>query len=300
MISRVTNQTVMRAAQQNLQHSMSELARLQDRATSLQKISKPSDDPIGTADSMRIRAEQQQNDQYKRNISDGIGWLTTVDSTLSTTTDLVQKIRDLTVQGANDGSMSPEAKEAIALQLEGLKTELLHSANTKYLGRTVFAGTSDSGFAFTDATPIPGYAHSSAGATGTVERKVDASTAVRVDLSGTDVFGEGATSVFALVDAIVADLRGGTNVNPRIAEVDTHLNAILGQHGTVGARHAQLLRAQETNMERSGSLEAQRSGIEDLDLGEVVLELKLQEVTYQSALAVTARVLQPTLMDFLR
>jgi flagellar hook-associated protein 3 FlgL len=300
MISRVTNQTVMRAAQQNLQHSMSELAKLQDRATSLKKISKPSDDPIGTADSMRIRAEQQQNEQYKRNIGDGIGWLTTVDSALSTATDLVQKIRDLTVQGANDGSMSAEAKEAIALQLEGLKTELLHSANTKYLGRTVFAGTADTGFAFTDAIPAPGYAYSSAGTTGTVERKIDASTSVRVDLTGTDVFGEGATSVFALVDSIVADLRGGTNVNPRIAEIDTHLNAVLGQHGTVGARHAQLLRAEEMSMERSGSLEAQRSGIEDVDLGEVVLELKLQEVTYQSALAVTARVLQPTLMDFLR
>ena len=300
MISRVTNQTVMRAAQQNLQHSMSELAKLQDRATSLQKIGKPSDDPIGTADSMRVRAEQQQNDQYSRNISDGTGWLNTVDSALTTATGLLQKIRDLTVQGANDGSMSAEAKEAVAIQLEGLKTELLNSANTKYLGRTVFAGTSDSGFAFSDATPAPGYAYASAGITGTVERKIDSSTTVRVDVTGTDVFGEGATSVFALVDTIVADLRGGTNVNPRIAEIDTHLNAVLGQHGTVGARHAQLLRAEETNMERSGSLEAQRSGIEDVDLGEVVLELKLQEVTYQSALAVTARVLQPTLMDFLR
>jgi flagellar hook-associated protein 3 FlgL len=196
--------------------------------------------------------------------------------------------------------MSPEAKEAIAIQLEGLKTELLNTANTKYLGRTIFAGTADTGFAFTDATPAPGYAYASAGTTGTVERQVDASTTVRVDVTGTDVFGEGADSVFALVDQIVTDLRGGTNVNPRLAELDTHLNAILGQHGAVGARHAQILRAEETNMERSGSLEAQRSGIEDVDLGEIVLELKLQEVTYQSALAVTARVLQPTLMDFLR
>jgi flagellar hook-associated protein 3 FlgL len=300
MISRVTNQTTMRAAQQNLQHSMSELARMQERATSLQKISKPSDDPIGTADSMRIRAEQKQNEQFARNISDGTGWLNTVDSALSTATDLVQKIRDLTVQGASDGSMSAEAKEAIAIQLEGLKTELLNSANTKYLGRTVFAGTADSGYAFSEGTPAPGYAYASAGTTGTVERQIDGSTSVRVDVTGTDVFGEGATSVFALVDTIVADLRGGTNVNPRIAEIDTHLNAILGQHGAVGARHSQILRAEETNLERKGSLEAQRSDIEDVDLGEAVLQLKLQEVTYQSALAVTARVLQPTLMDFLR
>jgi flagellar hook-associated protein 3 FlgL len=52
--------------------------------------------------------------------------------------------------------------------------------------------------------------------------------------------------------------------------------------------------------EQKGSLEAQRAGAEDVDLAQVILDLKTQEVTYQSALAVTARVLQPTLMDFLR
>src|SRR5690554_6731766 len=217
MISRVTSQTTMRAAQQNLQHSMSELARLQDRATSLNKISKPSDDPIGTADSMRVRAEQKQNDQHSRNITDGTGWLSTIDSALSGATALMHKVRDLTVQGANDGSMSPEAKEAIAIQIEGLKTELLNSANTKYLGRTVFAGTADTGYAFADTHP---YGFASAATTGTVERQVDSSTTVRVDVTGTDAFGDGPDSVFALIDTIVTDLRGGTNVGHHLDAID--------------------------------------------------------------------------------
>lgn len=292
MISRVTNQTTMRAAQQNLQHSMSELATLQDRATSLKKIGKPSDDPIGTADSMRIRAEQQQNSQYSRNISDGVGWLNTVDSTLSAAGGLLQRIRDLTVQGAN-GSMSPEAKDAIAVELEALRSELLATANTQYLGRTIFAGTADGGVAYN-----PDLSYAGTGAS--VERRIDATTTVRVDVDGRAVFGEGPTSVFALVDTIVSDLRAGAYVGSHLTQLDVHRNAMLGQHGTVGARHAQILRAEEMNMEHTGSLEAQRSGIEDVDLGEVILQLKMQEVTYQSSLAVTARVLQPTLMDFLR
>ncbi len=53
-------------------------------------------------------------------------------------------------------------------------------------------------------------------------------------------------------------------------------------------------------MKKMGTLEAQRSSVEDLDLATVILDLQVQEVNYQSALAVTARVLQPTLMDFLR
>lgn len=296
MISRVTAQTTMRAAQANLQHSASELARLQDRGTSLQKISKPSDDPIGTADSMRIRAEQQQNQQYSRNISDAGGWLTTVDTTLTATTQLLHKVRDLTVQGANDGSMSPEAKEAIAVELEGLREELLNRANTTYQGRTIFAGTSNAGVAFRADLSFAG----DAGTGSPVGRRIDANTTVQVDVDGRDVFGEGANSIFAVVDSIVSDLRNGVNIGSRLTEIDLHRDALLGVHGTVGARHAQVLRAEGTTLDRSNALEAQRAGVEDVDLAEVVLQLKLQETTYQAALAVTARVLQPTLMDFLR
>jgi flagellar hook-associated protein 3 FlgL len=49
----------------------------------------------------------------------------------------------------------------------------------------------------------------------------------------------------------------------------------------------------------SVSLEAQRADVEDVDLGKAILDLKAQELSYQAALAVTARALQPSLMDFL-
>ena len=294
MITRVTNQTMLQSAHRNLQGSMSALAELQDKATSLKKISRPSDDPIGAAESMRVRAEQRMVDQYGRNIIDGLGWLTTVDSALSASTDLLRQARDLTVQGANDGALSPTAKEAIAVKLVSLRDEMLTKANTTYLGRTVFDGNSDTGQAFADG------AYTFTGTGSSVERRVGTESTVRVDADGAAVFGNGPDSVFALIDTIVADLRSGVNVGAHLTEIDERMNAILGQHGAVGARHAQLLRAEETIMEQSGALEAQRSEIEDADLGKLILELKLQEVTYQSALAVTARVLQPTLMDFLR
>ena len=298
MLTRVTGQTMVRSAHRNLQGSMAALAKLQDKAMTLQKISRPSDDPIGAANSMRVRGEQRLHEQYARNITDGLGWLTTVDSALMTTTNLLHQARDLTVQGANDGSLSPTAREAVAVKLVSLKDELLNQANTSFQGRNVFAGNTDVGAAF-GSDPVGG-AYSFTGNSSTVERRVGAETTVRVDANGADVFGDGPGSVFALIDTIVADLRSGVNIGPRLTELDSRMNAILGQHGAVGARHAQLLRAEEMNMEQSGALEAQRSEIEDADLGKLILELKLQEVTYQAALAVTARTLQPTLMDFLR
>lgn len=308
MITRVTSQTMMQSAQRNLQSNMVELAKLQEQATSQKAITRPSDDPAAAADSLRVRGEQRATEQYARNISNGNGWLTTIDAALASTTDLMNEVRFLTVRGANDGSMSPASKEAIAVELEGLKEALLKQANTSYLGRNVFAGNSSEPAAFTATeststddppvtTTVYGYNGDNAG---TVERRISAETQVRVDADGAAVFGKGDASVFALIDNIVGDLRAGTNVGPRLNEIDTRMNAILGQHAEVGIRHAQILRAEETNMEQAGRLEARRSSIEDIDLGKIILDLKLQEVAYQSSLAVTARVLQPTLMDFLR
>ena len=144
MISRVTNQTMSSFAQRNLQDNMARIAKLQELAAGESLIARPSDDPTGTADSMRTRADIRANEQYKRNIDDANGWLTTADSALGTVTSLLNKARDLTIQASN-GSVSPTGREAIALELESLKENLLGVAETKYLGRSVFAGNSDSG-----------------------------------------------------------------------------------------------------------------------------------------------------------
>ena len=312
MVDRVTTQTQMRAAQRNLQENMTHLARLQEQASTLKSINRSSDDPTAAAAAMAVRAEMRAVDQYSANADNGNDWLTTIESSLGSVSDIMNRVRDLTVQGANSGSLSATAKDAIAIEIDGLKTDLLSQANTKFLGRSVFAGNSDAAMAFaaagTDSTGATIYAYSgdTAGAS-SVERRISATSTVRVDAAGATIFGKddestGSSSVFALLDNIVADLRStnsAVNVGSRLEELDTRMAIMTGQRSEMGARQVQMERAQSTLLEKTGTLDAQRSGIEDADLGQVIIDLKLQEVTYQAALAVTARVLQPTLMDFL-
>ena len=299
MIARVTTQTQMRSAQTNLQTNLARLAQLQEQATSLKAIARPSDDPARAADALTVRAEQRAVTQYGRNVENGDGWLSTANTALAETTDLLNQVRDLTVQGANDGALSPAAKEAIAARLDGLTRNLLAQANAAYLGRSVFAGNSDAGVAFRDDS---GFTFTGTGAaTATVDRRIGADTTVRVDADGAAIFGTGTDSVFALIGAIANDLRtGGTNAGTHLAAVDFRMKTVLTAQTDVGVRQAQIQKAGEALVQHKGNLEAQRAGIEDVDLGQAILDLKLQEVTYQAALSVTARVLQPTLMDFLR
>ena len=292
MISRVTTVTMMHSAATNLQSAASQLAKLQDQASSQKAIGAPSDDPSATAAALRTRGAQAANVQYGRNIQDGNEWLTTIDSTLTDVTDLLQKATDLTVQGANDGTLSPSAKEAIAVELESIRDALVNAANTKYLGRTVFAGNSDTGAAF-DAN----YAYS--GGSGTVERRIGEGTTVRVDADGSAIFGTGADSVFAEIDRIAADLRAGVNVGPRLTELKGWSDAALAGHAAAGAQQSTLITADASQKGKVVTLEAQRVALEDVDLADIVLKLTTQETLYKAALSVSARALQPTLMDFL-
>ena len=293
MLTRVTTMTSMQASARNMQLAAAQLARTQERASGFKAITRPSDDPAATVSAMNVRAAQRSNVQYGRNIQDGNGWLSTVDAALSATTTLVQRARDLTLQGANDGAMSPTQKEAIAVELETIRDLLLTEANTSYLGRNVFAGNSDAGQAFAADYTFTGGA-------GTVERRIADGATVRVDVDGGSVFGQGAASVFATIDAIVGDLRSGVNVSVRIGELDTHREKVLRAHAEAGARHGRVLDAASANLTAKMQFEALRSSIEDLDIGEAAIDLKMQEVAYQAALAATARAVRPTLMDFLR
>ncbi|PXA67376.1 flagellin [Cryobacterium arcticum] len=300
MISRVTSTTQMRAAQANLQASAQRLAQLQEQSSSLKTMNRASDDPARAANAMAVRAEQRATAQYTRNADNADGWLTTLDNALGSSTNILTKVRDLTVQGANAGTMSVAAKEALAVQIDGLRQDLLKEANASYLGRTVFAGNSDAGSVYNAAgIYVAGVA---TGATAvSVERRVGAGSTVRVDVDGGALFGTGTDSVFSLLTNISTALRAdpAVSVSPYLADLDTSITSVIGARADVGARQARVESATSALVTQKGTLEAQRVQLEDVDLATVVLDLKLQEVAYQSALAVTARVIQPTLMDFL-
>ncbi|UWD84353.1 flagellin [Curtobacterium flaccumfaciens] len=293
MITRVTTQMSMAAASARLQAGAARVAELTDQATTLRAIQKPSDDPVGTASSMQVRKEQAAASQYSRNANDAAAWLATTDSALSGVYSVLNNVRDLTVRAANSGTMSDTDRDAFVTQFRSLKADLEARANTTYGTRSVFAGSSTAAVAYDPAT---GWA-----ASGTdVSRRVGDGTTVRVDTTGTAVFGSGDDSVFGMIDSIVSDLQNGVNVNARIGDVDTALGTVRGAQADVGVRHAAALAAQDSLKSVTVSLESRRADIEDVDLAKAVLDLQVQQTNYQAALAVTAKVLQPTLMDYLR
>ncbi|WP_448074025.1 flagellin [Georgenia yuyongxinii] len=152
-------------------------------------------------------------------------------------------------------------------------------------------------------------------------RRVSDNTTVRVDSDGGAVFGTGPwpndsvtnlpmtpnaaaaanVSVFALLEkAAEAISNRAGDVPEYLGAIDTRMDAMLSEIAASGTRYKQVLQAQETIASGKVTLQSQLTNVEDVDLAETIVQLKVQEIAYQSALNATSRALQPSLLDFLR
>jgi flagellin len=107
-----------------------------------QRIYRAADDAAGLAISEGLRAQITGLARAMRNAQDGISLIRTADGALSDTTNIIRRMRDLSVQAANDGVLNPTAKDAIQQQIDRLKAELTEIANrTVFNGRRLLDGT---------------------------------------------------------------------------------------------------------------------------------------------------------------
>ncbi|MEV5001575.1 flagellar hook-associated protein FlgL [Nocardioides sp. LML1-1-1.1] len=294
-IGRVTQRMMTQSSLANLQLGLGRLARVQEQLSTGRVINRPSDNPTGTTASMRLRSSVADQAQYSRNAQDGIGWLTQVDSALDSVTTAVKRARDLALQGANASASGSVAREALATEVDGIKAELLSRANTKYLDSPVFGGVTAGNQAY-DASGAY------VGTLGDVNRRVADGVLVKVDVDGPSVFGNGATSAFAELDALSTALRAGdqTGISNAINTLNSRIDTVTSARTAAGTRYQRLEQADQTASDAKISLDNQLSTIENADLAQTTVELKLQEVAYQAALGATSRVMQPSLLDFLR
>jgi flagellar hook-associated protein 3 FlgL len=300
MSTRVTPRTTQQMAIDNLTANLARMAQLQEQLASGKALNRPSDSPIQTVEAMQYRSEIRRNDQFQRNAADGLNWLGMADNTLTSMLSTVGRVRELTLQGMN-GSTDPVQRGNIAAEVTSLRDTLIGMANTKYLDRPIFAGNAGGTSAY-DASGT----FINPGSTGDViERRVGPNQKVRVNLTGPEVFGADGVgaggNLFQIVNQIAQDLQNDPSaLSADLAALDDQLVTVQNQLGAVGARYNQVdgmkSRAEDQQLNMKNGL----SEVENIDLPKTIVDLQLQEIAYKSALSATSRVIQPSLLDFLR
>jgi flagellar hook-associated protein 3 FlgL len=301
MITRVTTTAGSRMMLANLQASQAKLLELQDQLSSGKVLQRPSDSPARVLDAMTYRGELRRNEQHERNGADATSWLNTADSTLTSAVDGLQKARDLALAASN-GSQSATSRKAAADEIRQIREGLIDLANTQLAGRPIFNGTRPA--------DVPAYDASGAyqGDAGSVSRNVAPGVTLQVNTTGPDVFGAAAGSpsyggnAFEVLDQLATQLEANdaSQSQTAIGALDTALGRVYGVQATLGARSQRMEAIASRNSAVALDTKGQLSLVEDIDLPETIIKVKTQELAYQAALQATAKVVQPSLLDFLR
>ncbi|MCX6396461.1 MAG: flagellar hook-associated protein FlgL [Propionibacteriales bacterium] len=294
-IQRVTQHMLTDRSVGSLQAGLSRLAKLQEQMSTGRVLNRPSDSPTDTTSAMRIRSSMADVKQYGRNANDGNGWLSQIDSALTTMNDQVMRARDLALQGANQGGMGPTAREALASEVDQIRGGLIDTANTNYLGRPVFGGVTAGAFAYDASGTF-------VGTSGAVNRTISQGSTIRVDVDGQQAFGSAGSSVFDHLDALSTALRAGdqAGISASISALTADRDRITTTQTEVGSRQIRVEAAIQAASDNELKLSTSLSNVENADLPKVIVDLQMQQVAYQASLAATAKVMQPSLLDFLR
>ncbi len=140
-MSRITNSMINNTMTFNLQRHQTEMDKIQNQLATGKKVQTPRDNPIAATNQMMYRTRLSEIDQYISNINETQSKLNEVDTALQSTLRIFQRIRELSVQGANGIYSNFERKEAAAAEINQLLEEVVSLANTRgATGKAIFGG----------------------------------------------------------------------------------------------------------------------------------------------------------------
>src|SRR5580692_8995811 len=277
-------------------------ATLEEQLSTGDAINQASDNPAGAAYLLQLNGSLSRAQQYASNAADGSGWLSLGNTTLNQILSSLQQVQQtvLSVSGATL-SNEPGALQGLAASVTAAQQELTNLANTTYGGQAIFAGTGN----VTEAYDQNG---NYVGGGSAPTRTVAPGLQVPVSVTGTEVFGSGATGLLGssgILAQIAQDLQTGTTVslkNVQTTDAQTLSNAIT-QVTTVAAQMGSAYQSMQTFAQQATNtqqtLQAQISGIDSTNVAQVSTQLTQAQNSYQSALWATSQLSQESLVQFL-
>lgn len=295
---RVTNSMMVRNMLDNLQNNLDNLSDLNQKLGSGKIFQKPSDGPIEVSDSLNYKSILNRNSQYQRNLSQADNWLSASENALNSATDVIQRSRELTIYAATD-SLTAADREQIAAEFKELRNEMIDISETKLGDNYIFSGQNLKEKPFT-VIENPDFELEYQGDNRGITRQLNDGVQMKINLSGERVFQDDIELLNDIYQELSNEEAGADEIGEYIADVEASLNDFTKLRSELGAKTKRItmtesrLEAEELQMRK---LQSQN---EDADLAEVITELMMQESVYNASLASGSRIMQQSLVDFIR
>ncbi len=239
------------------------LGKAMEQLSTGKRINSAADDAAGLAIGNRMTAQIKALDQSVRNANDGISMLQTAEGATKEITNMLQRMRELSVQAAND-SYSSSDRTAIAGEMTQLTNEVTRIAtNTQWNGMAILSGAA----AYSTMTFQVG-------------TEGDATSAITVGFSA---MSAGALTITAL------SVSTSVQAQASIELLDTAITAVDTFRSGLGARINRLTSAADNLANVALNTSASRSQIEDTDYAKATTELAKSQIIQQAATAMLAQ-----------
>ena len=309
---RVTSQSQVANATAYIRTHAADLAKYQDQISSGVRVNKASDDPSSFAVLSQAKAAANRLDTYSQTVADATSVLNSSVTTLQDVNDILVRARQIALEGADSTlSNDPTSREALATEVDGLIGRVLTAVNDQPDGRSLYSGTDISTTPFrvatTDAAGRPAtvvYDGSAARARTLTGREQTTDTRY----VGSEVFQKPGADVFASLIALRDDLRNtsvtgathATALNQRLSELDAARGAVGEATGEQSSNLVTLSALGEHISSVKTDTSARVGDLEGTDYSDAVVRMQEQDTALQAIYAVTSRMFQNGLLDFIR
>ena len=270
----IATNTLSQMTQNNLDKSQKAQNQAIERLSSGQRINSAKDDAAGLAISDRMTSQVNGLKQANRNANDGMSMAQTAESALSSVTENLQRVRDLTVQAKN-GTYTKEDRQSINNEINARLEEIDRiGKDTSFNGQQLL-GTND-------AATFGGQKFDATSGS-KIDLQIGAFDGQTISLNLTDVRGIAKTLKGTATDGgntlIKAD---GTVDDKALSSIDAQIHSIDSTRSTLGAQQNRLESTVESNSAAATNLSSARSQISDADYASEVSAMSTAQILQQA------------------
>jgi len=290
---RVTNSMLINNLKRNLSRNIGQMEKTQNMMASGKRISKPSDDPVGIVESLRLSTRLRENAQYQENVKDAVSLLSTTDTVLGSLGSAINRAYEQTVYGAN-GTMTHEERQALRDEILQIIEEVKSIANTSHGDKYIFGGSNTTRPPYDDTTLWSDNPNR-------VYYEIGKGIVMPVNITAQEVFKD--KDLLGTLESVAAHLDTDDVAELSGNDLDLlkeNLEQVLSCRAQVGARLNRLEMTQNRLLDQELNFSNLQAEVDGIDPAEVIIDLQNRENIYEASLAIGAKVIVPSLVDFLR
>lgn len=303
MSFRIAQGNINRTTLSNINLNYKKLMEIQEKLSSGKQINRPSDDPSSTRKILGLKTEEIQVQQYSNNTESAKEQINYTFNTLENIQEILTKVKELTIQAAND-TLGQSERRVIASELNELLESTLQFSNTDNNGQYIFSGTKTTTTPFSANRDSNGKISSISyvGNNEEINYQVGPNTYIQINIPGGILFqnNEIFSTLISLRDALDTSVFDSSAFSDLRNTLDTATDTFSSETTRFGAKATRLEMTARSLENSQIALKELISYTEDADIASLIMDLKHQENILQTSLETGARIIQPTLLDFLR